>query len=263
MKTRMHRGDRSGRWSTLTLIPLVVSCGGGVVSMESHPAPRDIVIDGTPTEWRALQEKDGLQIGVMNDNEYLYVSIVTTRREHIRQIAFLGLNVWIDSTAQGNEQTGVRFPVGVGGGFGGPIAARGRPGDEADEDFRIVMMLEQEREVELVRSKDDIERIPLDQLEGIDVDIRYDSGTFGYELRVPFEEVAAHRFSIGAKPGDTIRIGITTPEIDFEAMRDRRRQGGGGPQGGERSGGMRGRGMRRPSMPDPIEVWAEIDLTQT
>ena len=59
------------------------SCGGGGLVLESHWRERPIVIDGIDDEWAGRVrrfEEARVVIGIMNDDEFVYVMMATSAR---------------------------------------------------------------------------------------------------------------------------------------------------------------------------------------
>ncbi len=95
------------------------------------------------------------------------------------------------------------------------------------------------------------------------------------EFKIPLAETARFGYGIGSTEGDLIGVGLESPEVDMEKMRDEiqksmgeggGRPSGGGGRGGGKSGGGRGGGMRpsgggdRPEPPEPIKLWTQVVL---
>lgn len=113
------------------------------------------------------------------------------------------------------------------------------------------------------------------------VDVAADIGTRALvlELRIPLERDPASGYGVGARAGQTVGIGIESPEISVaDRERARRPAGGaiGGPGAGERGGppGGMGGGRRasggtggpgagagdRMQRPEPIKTWGKLVL---
>jgi hypothetical protein len=115
--------------------------------------------------------------------------------------------------------------------------------------------------------EDDRFRLGVMGARGIEVDAAISSGTLVYELKVPLKTSERYEFAIGAEAGGVVGVGLETGEFDREMMRERmggsRPPGGmGGRRGGGGRGGSRGGGFGggRPEMPEPLNVWATVQL---
>jgi hypothetical protein len=274
----------------IVVILALLGCGGGMESIRSHPAPGDIEIDGIQTEWNealSLREENGLWLGVMNDEESLYVTVITNNREYVQQIVTRGLTLWVDPTSHKDRALGLRFPSP--GGSSGQLPAGSRGSSGADPALLEAMLGPLTSEFEIINPDRGTVRLAQVDVESVELEATYRNGTFVYEVKVPLQESEEIPFAVGASPGDTIAVGLTTPEVDRDAMREGRgsdsgagRGGTGGSRGGMRGGrggmgggrggtgggrggmggGGGGTGGGRPSMPKPIDLWTEVVLSR-
>jgi hypothetical protein len=87
------------------------------------------VIDGQDGDWGAarlyIKEIQG-SLGLINDQDYLYLSMGLTNPTLQRQIMGQGFTLWLDAKEKKNKTFGVHFPLGMqemmenmDGGFGG------------------------------------------------------------------------------------------------------------------------------------------------
>jgi hypothetical protein len=255
----------------------LTSCGSGNTALNSQQPPGEISIDGTQGEWSSAIttfSDEELWLGVMNDAEHLYVMLVANKEEHIRQIVGLGLTVWIDPKGGEAETFGVRFPTGLAkSGLGMSLRDLQR-----DPELLASLFEASKGQVEILQGQDTI-RVAHTQVEGIEVEAKWDRA-FVYELKVPLASSTGMLYGPNIRPGDTIGLGITTPKIDMDTMRQRMAQsggmggrgmpaGGGGGMGGgmpsgEGMGGAMGGGRRgmggMPSLPKPINLWTQVVL---
>ena len=83
------------------------------VELTSGWATGAIEIDGVDDEWAGATtyfEKQDVTVGVLNDDEFLYVSLVTSGP--VGRLAMAtGLTVWLDPDGGNDEWYGIRFPV--------------------------------------------------------------------------------------------------------------------------------------------------------
>ena len=73
---------------------------------------RDIHVDGTDEEWRAILESvkgEHFSVAFVNDEEALYFCLVTADRNAIRQISTMGLTIWLDAGGGAKTGFGVRY----------------------------------------------------------------------------------------------------------------------------------------------------------
>lgn len=259
-------------WSTLGILVVVLLSGCGSLKLKSGWRDREIAIDGNPGEWQgALQfmEKANVSLGLLNDDDFLYVCLVTDNRQVQSQLVRRGAILWFDRNGGEDKKFGIRYPLGLfeagfDRGFEPPIARGGEP-----DTVRFRQIFEQSTsELEIIGpEKDDRHRVPVAQAEGIEARVTDSGGKLVYELRVPLHMDEQHPYAINASAGKTIGVGLVTPEINREMFRNRMRGGIGGRPGGGIGGrpgfgGMGGRppGGRRPEMPEPLKVWAKVEL---
>jgi hypothetical protein len=89
-------------------------------------------------------------------------------------------------------------------------------------------------------------------------------------MKVPLRESPENLYAIGRPAKNVLGVGLETPEIDLEALRQQMRARGGRPAGG--MGGGRGSGMgggrggtgggmrRRPDIAEPLHAWGKLLL---
>ena len=265
-------------------VGLVAACKQ--VEMASGWATDGVDVDGVNDEWIGAItyfEKQDVTVGLLNDDQFLYVSLVTSGPVG-RQAMATGLTVWFDPEGGKDEWYGIRFPVppepserpssgrgGRGGDRGAGRRGGGRPGgggssSRADR----LRQVELEGPGELGRR-----RLPVPVGGGLEVAIRNNGSTFVYELQVPLARNDDFRMGLGVEPGAEIGVGLVTGEIGGQGRGGRggfgggfgggggRGGGGGFGGGGGRGGGGRGGpgGGERPDRPDPLKLWAKVQLS--
>ena len=250
---------------TLALFFLLSLGGcGGTEALQSASLDREITVDGAVEDWQGALtpiEKKNLSLGLLNDGDYLYVALVSRDRQLINQIMGRGFTVWFDAGGGKAKTFGIRFPLGL---LASGFSPRARQ-EEQDPETRRQRFEESLTNMEIFDSEDHSMRFMVNAVQGIAVDAAMEAGALVYELQVPLRNSEAHAFAIGAAPGDVIGVGLETPEIDREAMRQQmgRRGGGrGGPGGGGRGGigGAGGAGGSLQQRPDPLKLWTTVTL---
>ena len=58
----------------------------------------------------APDEESGVAVGLLNDNDYLYVAFSSRDSDVNRQAMTLGLELWLDPKGDGPASFGIRFP---------------------------------------------------------------------------------------------------------------------------------------------------------
>ena len=234
-----------------------------------------VLVDGDDAEWAgALTEFEqyDLSLGVLNDDQFLYVTLVSDGPVAAQAMA-AGLTVWLQPGGSDGGQYGIRYPVPpdvanlgmvrgpVGGGR--PTGAGGSPRPSSDGRLR---------QADLIGPGDLGERrLPLPVGGGLEVAAQFNGPTFVYELRVPLARDARHRMGLGVAPGAKVRIGFETVNLrDLIGGGGRfpgrpgNFGGGSGPGGGSPGGVGRtfggGRGGDGTGRAEPLELWATVEL---
>lgn len=248
-----------------------------------------VPVDGTPGAWAPLLRPLGdppVVIGIQNDGRYLYLCVRTSDPIVKRQLAHLGLTVWLNGEGKDAKGFGVRYPVGM-----GPRRAGWQPGEgepPEGEDAAGVKPGRMPTEFEVIGpTKDDRQQAQVGPDEPVQAALGDDSGVMVLEMRVPLQPSEAHPLAVGAAPGATIALGLAT-ERPKAGAKGRVRLGGGGESGegapegeggmgrgpggygghggyggrGGMGGGMRDGGMRGGATPAPIDVWLRVTLAK-
>jgi hypothetical protein len=292
----------------VTLISTPLGAGCAKPELQSRWRDREVTVDGAigvpgqpDREWagsRFALEDEGVSVGLLNDGEFLYLSLETRDRGAGMQMLHRGFTVWFDPDGGDDKALGVEFPLagrqpGAGMGIPGmempgmemlgpgkmpegetPDRA-GKEPDLAEMDKRIGEAIAAMDEFVIYGpGKGDVHPRVMGEGKGVDVRVGVTGGAFVYELKVPLARTSEHPYGIGVEPGRSIGVGFVTPEMDKTAMKGgMRMEGGGGgmgggppsggfgggpPGGGGRSGGPMGGGM--PGMQEPLDAWIKVTL---
>jgi hypothetical protein len=186
----------------------------------------DIRIDGVSRDWSRLDELEkGPAVGVSNDNENLYVIVLSNDPQMHQQLS-AGIILWFDPTGGKRETFGIGIPNRAylgGAGYRAPspdtnIGSEPAPIDE----FDVYGPGKNQRQ--LVRLEPGL---------GIEMAVATVEGTLSYELKLPLQKDASKLYAANAHPGATIGFAVATPETPVQPM------GGFGGSGGR--GGRTGR----------------------
>jgi hypothetical protein len=246
---------------------LLMSCS--TLKLESTWKDRDITMDGIGSDWLGTKyyfEDLAISVGLINDAQYLYVSVMTENPMVQAQIMRQGLTVWLDPKGGKDKTFGIKFPLGR---QGKPQEGEGMtPEGMMDEISREEMMQklqESMNELEVLGPNERVlEKIDTENAKGIDVRMRNAGGSFVYELKVPLTSSDESPYAVGVKAGDTIGVGLLSPKLEMARPRGMRGMGGmpgggGMPPGGGGMRGMGGFGMR-PVVPQELKIWAKVQL---
>ena len=255
----------------ILVLSFFVQVNCSTLQLESTWKDRDITMDGKGGDWLGSKyyfEDSAVSVGLINDGQYLYVSMMTENPMLRAQIMRQGLIVWLDSQGGKNKTFGIKYPLGR---QGGEDAERMNQRDMMDEMAREKMMQslqETMTELEVLGSDEEVlTKMDIEDAQGIEVKMRNTRGTFVYELKIPLSSSDELPFAVGVEPGDVIGVGFLSPKMRMQrpsGMRGGGRMPGGGggmPPGG--GGGMGGRGsmggMGR-LMPQELKIWAKVQL---
>ncbi len=233
----------------LALLLVFTQTGCGDYKLDSLWLTKSITIDGDSSDWRGslyYLEDDKASIGFMNDGENLYMCLITQDPTLRRQALSMGLILWIDPAGGKDKSFGINYPIGARERFSmGPGRdPEGRDAEQIQEEVRRAS-LESLDELKFLDPEGlELDRMKLEQLEGMEIAVETSQGMFVYELRIPLISDQRLPFVLAVQTGQTIGIGLEIPKVEREEMRQSMRgQGMGGlPDGGTggRSGGGKG-----------------------
>jgi uncharacterized membrane protein YgcG len=198
-------------------------------------------------------------VGILNDEDFLYFVLASGDPRTQVQVLALGFTLWFDPEGGKKKRLGINFPLGAR--EMGAMPRGGRPDPQELYELHESM----DPELRILREEVDAGKVSPVALRGVEIALGRINGTLVYELKVPLRDLGQHDLAIGVEPGAVIGIGMETPEIDREKMREEMMgrmgggRGGGMEGGGGRMGGGRtGAGGGRPQPPEPIRVWAKV-----
>jgi hypothetical protein len=233
-------------------------------------------IDGSPTDWEGVfptyVEAPNIAIRAANDDQYLYLLLSSPDRNLAAQMVTRGFTVWFDPEGREDEVLGIHYPLGT----DSPLMAREALKDRTEVKQAIIDMFRSAGEVmEVLRPGEDEPVVVPIAGHGIEVRPGYASRNFVYEIRVPLYRSEDHPYALGSEPGHRIGVGLETPEVDLEEIREameRDMPSDGEPMDGDGVGereGERGRGMtpgpgiRGPHDLEGLDIWTGLTLATT
>jgi len=257
--------DRTGAafasaFLVLFLAFLAAGCGT-TLGIASRWADRRVEIDGNLKEWNdstSFVEKDGIRCGIMNDEDFVYVCLMSSTPNIGRQLIMRGMTVWFDPNGGTKKLIGVRFPIGGmrGGTMMRPDERVRNPdeaGDRAPQDRRQ-RFDESERQALnefefLGPGPNDLQRVSRLQGQGVEFHMTATPERFVYEMRIPLACSSQHPYAVESYAGSAIGVGFDSSPADRQMGGERGSEGrgevpGGVPTGGGRAGGGSGRGGR-------------------
>jgi len=252
------------------LLPLTYFLSGcNDIKVNSQWCNREIFIDGMSFDWENVLmnfEDKKVNLGILNDDDYLYICLVPLDEAIIHQVMMMGFTVWFTSESDNDLKLGIRYPVGI---RNNRMPPKDTPSERNREELRRNIE-ESLNEVMIISSnKDDTIAIPVENASAVEIRVGTKNERMVYELKIPLMESSDHPYSIGALSGQQIEIEFLTDEFKKPMMnRSLRSEGprpgrgsGAGGKGMRPGGGRRpGNNMERPDMPQPLKMKIKVKL---
>ena len=227
--------------------------------LQSQWPDKSISIDGSDIEWpengHYFDEDSKMLVAIMNDENNLYIRLLTRNQTSKMLILRAGLTIWIDDTGNTSKTFGVQFPL-----------ARQKqmqptpPDHKPRTDMQDILEDSQYNLAILNGPGENRQTMPTTKAEGIGIytRLRMEQSYLVYELKVPLTT---------AEDSQTIDICFETGKIERPSGGGGRGGKGGGRGGGGSGGGggkkMGGkRGSHGGGTPEPIEMWAKVHLAK-
>lgn len=262
------------RLPTVLILALLSACSRAPTIDSERPA-KLIVIDGRDDDWtgrRYVLETVTATFAVANDDDYLYVSALTSDRDVQMRILRAGVELWLDPEGKNQHTLGVRLP---GRAFdplrGGPEGGRPTSWTEAVTADRLDFMMEQLVGPRPLLLMDGLEDDGTPMRSGPETTIQgqigFEQGRLQCEIRLPLTHVGHPTYRIDAA-GSVVAVAmrLPAPQRPSGLLPDGARGGrgggmgrGGGGMGGTGAGGRGGRRMAE-TLVEPVEQWVRLRL---
>jgi hypothetical protein len=259
----------------LAFAGLILIGGCKNTQVQSHWSAEPVKVDGEMTEWPSGStvyfEDSGVQLGLRNDSQNLYILFRFGNQAWARAIRMGGLTLWLDDSGKKNKDFGIRYA-------GGPSPSemqkmempnRGGFLDSLtpEQQQRLIdMQTAAAHQIIVINKKSDQEiTISADGSSGPSVSFGSPQGTYTYEFSIPLQKSDVSHYGIGAQSGQAICLGLEWGGIsDGDRQRMMHKGSGGmegGPPGGMR-GGREGRHRGGPGMQptEKQEIWVKTQL---
>ena len=251
----------------MLLILSSVICPGcsQTLNLASTWPARPVVINGKYTDFgdatAYYDERQKVTLNLYNDNDYVYICLISRNREFESRLMESGLMVWFGPDPGKAKTLGIRFPIGMKAmGMSledGVNRPRGRQGDDAQAGTEDEKTREKERAKErdlekrldaLVGLQDELEiasgpgpakegrtKLSLEAAakQGIEATLGRQNGYFVYELKVPLEKNDRYQYGIGVKQGMPLALSMEMAPMSGPGMPGK----GNGPDKPEKEGG--------------------------
>jgi hypothetical protein len=249
------------------LILLAIVSGGcsSTAELSSSWNANQIVVDGHAADWGGhffYLNDSHVSLGLRNDQDFLYICLMSSEGQFRRQIMGLGLTVWLEP--EHGKKWGIHYPIGFAGQGERRSFNRDEAGGERDTAQIFGQLLQN---LEIVESgKDEHQQFSTIEVPGISVKVGSSQGSVVYELKVPLKESSDHPYAVGAGPESTIKLALETGRFEArsrEGGMGEGGRGGGGSRGGfgGRGRGGRGGGMPGGERPEPLDFSAVVHLS--
>ncbi len=253
--------------SSIIISSLFYGCGT-TAQLQSSWNNGEIKIDGNPSEWQSsafMVEDEGVILNFKNDDEFLYICLITNNQGKMTQMMRSGFIVWFDPNSDESRIFGIKYPMQV------SLIDREERREFNKQIFRdgdmknhFTKMIEDAKEFQILNENNfPLGQLPIENNEGIKVKLGLDSERFVYELQVPIELSKQYQNRIAARPGEKVKINFETLDYEFDGIPS----GGMKPRGeregfgGQRpQGGMRRSEGKQFEKPEPFNFKAEILL---
>ncbi len=260
----------------LTLAGPFLLAGCGPQEVQTNWSAEPLKVDGEMTEWPSGStvyfEDSGVQLGLSNDNQNLYILFRFSNQAWARAIRMGGVTLWLDNSGKKKKDFGIRYT-------GGPsLSELQKMKASSGGGFRETLTPEQQQRLLEMEEATADQIIVIDKKSNQEITLRADGsggpavcfaspqGIYTYEFSIPLEKGDVFDCGIGVEPEQVICLGLEWGGMS-KADRERMEKMGGGPPGGMGGGppggiGGRGggRGGSRPQAPEKQELWVKTLL---
>lgn len=219
--------------AALTIITLALFLTGcsGSINVTSQPVERKDLIP---------IKNENIAIGFRNDNDYLYIAMVTNDRNKIMKVLTGGLEIWLEPSDSDNK-IGIKYPERPDPSEIMKIREQRREMQEGGKDAPPPNFLQTQNTLSIINEDGMVlKEFPIDG-KTYQAKVEMTRESFTYELRVPIGESQNVPDGLKAKSGETIAVEFITGNF-MQDMQRRRDDGGMGMPHGEGDGRMGGRG---------------------
>jgi hypothetical protein len=249
---------------------------GSAKEVTSHWSGDKIKVDGNQEDWQNklnYNSDEGIAYGFCNDGSNLYVCFTTGNRARIFQMIRAGFIIWFEPVNNGGKVIGIEYPVGVNEiNSDEPENMERNPEDQNRMENRITEMinnlqLQQNEFIILNKEKFPLTAYSFQNKVGIDIKVGYHLGQLVYEMKIPLKGLNEDEYGVYSSPGDALKVGFQTVELDrssFGNMRsgmggEGRGEGGFGGRGGMDGGRRTGRGNFSQQVKQ-LDYWVKLNL---
>lgn len=234
----------------------LAGCTSSVLMLSDTPKSK-IIVDGKHEDWNGKLkyfEDERTAVGFQNDEDFLYLCLVTSDKTNAKKIMALGLTIWFESEND-DETIGLKYPLRIEN--ISPKNIMGMNGNnkknrKSDFEMTVQAMMQNQGEFELVNDDDEIlYSAAIGGNDGYKIKVGVENQQFVYEAQLPIGNNELAQIPINIFPNEKVKVEFETGNIDFDELRgNSEMQMSGMGQGGRGGGSMQsgGQGGRRGSM---------------
>ncbi|MGB8658715.1 MAG: hypothetical protein WCE90_13175 [Candidatus Zixiibacteriota bacterium] len=278
----------------VTIAGSILFVGCKAQKVETYWSATPVQVDGQMTDWAGYRtiyfEDSGVQLGLRNDSQNLYVLFRFSNQTWGQAIGRGGLTLWLDNSGKKKKGFGIRYA-------GGPSNSEMQKGEmpnrggfsdsltpEQQQRFANMRMAATHQLIVINKKSDEERAISADGSAGPAVSFGSPEGVYTYEFSIPLQNSDVSHYGIGAQPGQAICLGLewggagsggrqsATPKMGGGQEGGGGEGTGGGPPGGMGGGppggmgggppgGMGGgRGGSGTQPPEKQEIWVRTSL---
>lgn len=265
--------------TTLLIISVLflVSCSENLLSIWKNS---EISIDGNKEDWEGkltFFEDEKAALGIVNNNDHLYLCLVTNDQTKINQLLHGNLTIWLDPQSSDGQTFGIQYPIQKMPDFNmkqekpnskPDFNSNKNENDERNIAQRIEMLKASQNEI-LVVNEDEFPLFAykMNNEVGLEASINYEINQLIYEMKIPIGNLSDQNFFVDILPGEEVALSFESgkmkkPENEFGSKNGGMNQPPSGNNGvGGPGGGGRGRQMGGGGPPHQMQSSESFDFT--
>jgi len=248
------------------IIIILSGCGSSDI-INSRWTDEPIAMSATFDDWRGktfyVQDKS-LMVGVQNDGEYLYLTLMTGDRNNKMQILGRGLNIWFDREGGNDKYFGINYPTGVMGGGMMNMKRNDDNNNENGDDMMNQLFAKAQAQNDynlLGPGENDKKSMSLNDTNGLMIQMDLINDVLIYKMKIALYNSPEEDISLGLNHATlNFGLGLEVPEFKFTRPKeDNNEQNNNGNMGEHKGHGNFGKGNRG-SVPEQLKYWCNIKL---
>lgn len=236
------------------LLAAISLTGCNEVELQSQRT-EPITLDDRDADWpenpQYFDEDSKTQVSVMNDDDNLYIRLISRNQTTMMMFLRAGFTVWIDNAGGTGKNFGLLFPLTREG------QMRGSVPDHTPRNGMEEMVADSRYNLAILNGPEETRQtMPTSKAAEIGIYVRLgmQQGYLVYELKVPLT---------GIENNKIVGVGFETEKIERPSGKGSSgggRGGMGGGGGGKKMGGKGGAQVG--GSPKPIEIWVKVHMAE-